>query len=61
VEGLSLLWGFPPWGRLLGKLPAPLQAGLLRLAHGIARWRPAWADVLVLVAEKRPTAGSESR
>ncbi len=54
VEGLSLLWGFPPWGRLLVRLPAPLQGGLLRLAAGIARWRPAWADVVLLVAEKAP-------
>lgn len=52
VEGLSLLWGFPPWGRLLNRLPAPLQSGLLRLAHAVARWRPAWADVVLLVAEK---------
>jgi SAM-dependent methyltransferase len=52
VEGLSLLWGFSPWGRLLGRLPAPLQGVLLRLAGGIARWRPSWADVVLLVAEK---------
>jgi SAM-dependent methyltransferase len=53
VEGVSLLWGFPPWGRLLGRLPVRGQAALLRLAHGLASLRPAWADVIVLVAEKR--------
>jgi len=53
VAGVSLLWGFPPWGRLLGGLPAPLRTALLLLAHGIATLRPAWADVIVLVAEKR--------
>ena len=52
VEGVSLLWGFPPWGRLLNRLPGPLQSGLLWLAHAVARRRPAWADVVLLVAEK---------
>jgi SAM-dependent methyltransferase len=60
VEGLSLLWGFPPWGRLLNRLPAPLQSGLLRLAHAVARWRPAWADVVLLVAEKAHAPGAAS-
>jgi len=55
VEGLSLLWGFPPWARLLVRLPAPLQGGLLRLANRVARRRPAWADVVLLVAEKAPS------
>jgi SAM-dependent methyltransferase len=53
VAGVSLLWGFPPWGWLLGRLPAPLRTALLLLAHGLAALRPAWADVIVLVAEKR--------
>jgi len=53
VEGVSLLWGFPLWGRLLQRLPGSCQSVLLHLAHGLARLRPAWADVVVLVAERR--------
>jgi SAM-dependent methyltransferase len=56
VEGLSLLWGFPLWGKLLGTLPKPLQRALLAVAYAIARWRPAWADVVILVAEKGSVA-----
>ncbi|MFI5399823.1 MAG: class I SAM-dependent methyltransferase, partial [SAR324 cluster bacterium] len=55
VEGVSLLWGFPPWGRLLQRLPAPGQSALLYLAHGLAKLRPAWADVVVLVADRCAT------
>lgn len=52
IEGLSLLWGFPPWGRLLGKVPTRLRRSLLRFAYVVARLWPAWADVIVVVAEK---------
>jgi SAM-dependent methyltransferase len=52
VEGVSLLWGFPPWGSLLAKLPGPLGRILVYLAHGVGRLKPEWADVVILVAEK---------
>jgi hypothetical protein len=55
VEGISLLWGFPPWGRLLSRAPRPVRHALLRLAHTLARLWPRWADVVVLVAERSPT------
>jgi SAM-dependent methyltransferase len=55
VIGISLGWGMPGWTALLGRLPAPLAQGLLRLADGLARRLPSLADVVVLVG--RPRAG----
>ncbi len=54
VEGVSLLWGFPPWGHLLRRLPAPLARGLVATAGGLARHRPHAADVVLLRARKSP-------
>lgn len=53
VEGVSLLWGFGPWGRLLAALPRPLAALLVRAAAGVARLRPPWADVVVIQMVRR--------
>lgn len=53
VEGVSLLWGFGPWGRLLAALPRPLAALLVRAAAAVARLRPQWADVVVLQMVRR--------
>lgn len=52
VEGISLLWGFPPWGRLLARLPAPPARGLVAAAGALARRLPHAADVVLLRARK---------
>lgn len=52
VEGISLLWGFPPWGRLLGLLPPPLARRLVATAGALARRLPPAADVVLLRARK---------
>ena len=52
VEGLSLLWQFPPWSGLLARLPKGMGS---RLAQGIglvAGRAPSLADVIVLQAVK---------
>lgn len=57
VEGVSLLWGFPPWGNLLGGMPKPLTALLLGGAAALGRVFPAWADVIVVRVEKPSPGG----
>ncbi len=52
VEGISLLWGFPPWGALLGSLSPTLQRFALAAAFAAGRIIPAWADVIVVQAVK---------
>ena len=52
LEGLSLLWGFPPWGRLLAWLPDGMSAGLIKMGFLLAAWIPAWSDVIVIQAIK---------
>jgi SAM-dependent methyltransferase len=54
VEGLSLLWGFGPWARLVAALPWPLAELLVRAAAVVARLRPQWADVIVIRMVRRP-------
>jgi SAM-dependent methyltransferase len=53
VEGLSLLWGFGPWARLVAALPWPLGALLIRAAALVARLHPRWADVIVIQLVRR--------
>ncbi len=48
VEGLSLLWGFGPWSRLVATLPRPLARLLVGLAGLAGRALPRWADVIVI-------------
>ncbi|MEE8396389.1 MAG: methyltransferase domain-containing protein [bacterium] len=50
VEGISLLWGFPPWSRLIAALPGPPRRVLLGGAFALAGVLPALADVVVLQA-----------
>jgi len=52
VEGLSLLWLFPPWSRMLARLPDWAAERLLRVAFRVGRAVPRWADVVVIRAEK---------
>jgi len=53
VEGLSLLWGFGPWARLVAWLPWPLAELLVRAAALAARLHPRWADVIVIRMVRR--------
>lgn len=50
VKGLSLLWGFPPWGPFLQGLPSRLRQIALDMAFTLGNWLPAWSDVLVVQA-----------
>ena len=52
VEGLSLLWQFPPWSALLARLPKKMGNRLARGAGFVARSAPSQADVIVLQAVK---------
>jgi SAM-dependent methyltransferase len=53
VEGVSLLWGFGPWARMIAALPPPLARLLVAGAGHMARLVPAWADVIVIRLERR--------
>lgn len=48
VQGVSLLWGFPGWSKVLQGMPRPLALIILRFLDKIASWHPAWGDVLVI-------------
>jgi SAM-dependent methyltransferase len=50
THGVSLLWGWRPWARLLGRLPVRIARGLLEAADALARRTPTLADVIVIVA-----------
>ncbi|MCI0776793.1 MAG: class I SAM-dependent methyltransferase [Chloroflexi bacterium] len=52
--GVSLLWGFPGWGRFLSLLPYAIRRLLLRGPHEIGRRLPQLADVCVFVWRPKP-------
>ena len=52
VEGISTLWGFPPWQELLTTLPYWFRPLLLRCAFALGRGLPMLADVVVVRAVK---------
>jgi SAM-dependent methyltransferase len=52
VEGLSLLWLYPPWSALLARLPGRVSAALLTLAFALGRAIPSWSDVILLRASR---------
>ncbi|MCZ6558150.1 MAG: methyltransferase domain-containing protein [SAR324 cluster bacterium] len=52
VEGISLLWGFPPWTRLVALAPPLLRRVLLNTAFVLGRLLPRWADVIIVQAVK---------
>ena len=56
LEGVSLGWGFPGWGRLLEGLPERLARGALQALGAWARRLPGWADVVVLAGSPRRSA-----
>jgi len=47
--GVSMLWGFPGWGRVISLVPGPARELLLRGLNKIAAMAPRWADVFVYV------------
>jgi SAM-dependent methyltransferase len=60
VEGLSLLWGFPPWARLVALAPSRMRPGLRRAAFSLGRIVPGWADVIVLQVVKAGPVPAEA-
>jgi len=52
--GVSLLWGFPLWGKLLAKSPAGISKVVLKFLDRIARRLPTLSDVIVLRCRLRP-------
>jgi SAM-dependent methyltransferase len=53
IKGVSLLWGFPRWSEVLGKVPRSTGLILLRSLDRIAHWRPEWSDVLIVAGRPR--------
>lgn len=53
LTGVCTLWGVPSWALLLKRVPPGLARWLLRAADGLARLRPAWADIVVLAGRPR--------
>ena len=53
VRGVSLLWGFPKWSKVLKRIPQPVAFILLRCLDRIAHWNPDWGDVLIVVGRPR--------
>ncbi len=47
IEGLSLLWSLPHWGKLLDKLPKRTSYSLLSLLDFIARKLPVISDIII--------------
>jgi SAM-dependent methyltransferase len=54
--GVSLFWGLPRWGRLLGSVDAQRAAQLFRGVDRAARWFPSGADVIVAAGRPRAAA-----
>jgi ubiquinone/menaquinone biosynthesis C-methylase UbiE len=48
IRGVSLLWGFPRWSKVLQAMPRALALMILRSLDRIASWHPAWSDVLII-------------
>ncbi len=53
IRGVSLLWGFPWWARVLSRIPQPVALILLRCLDRIASWYPDWGDVLIVIGRPR--------
>jgi SAM-dependent methyltransferase len=63
VKGVSFLWGFPLWSRILQHLPVFIALILLRALNTMAIGHPPWSDVLVLTGSplERPQSVSTGR
>ena len=48
IRGVSLLWGFPRWAKVLRAMPRALALVILRSLDKIASWHPVWSDVLII-------------
>jgi SAM-dependent methyltransferase len=58
--GVSLLWGFPGWGRFLSLLPNGISNIILRAVNRLARRLPRLADVVVFVWQPKESARQNS-
>lgn len=47
AHGVSLLWAFPGWGKLIGPLPYPMARAVLKGLDFIARRAPSASDFIV--------------
>jgi SAM-dependent methyltransferase len=61
IRGVSLLWGFPWWARVLNRIPQPMTLILLRCLDKIANWHPDWGDVLIVVGRPRNQSSADER
>jgi hypothetical protein len=60
IRGVSLLWGFPWWPRVLKRIPPPMASMILRCLDQIAGRKPHWGDVLIVMGRPRdPSSGLE--
>ena len=53
--GVSLLWGFPGWGRFLSIFPQGIRHIMLGALNRVARRLPRLADVAVFVWQPKPS------
>ncbi|MEM4447531.1 MAG: class I SAM-dependent methyltransferase [Candidatus Jordarchaeales archaeon] len=62
IEGLSLFWSFPHWGKLLGKMPKKAADTILNTLDTIARKLPTISDIIIFKGqpEKRKTINPSS-
>ncbi len=51
--GVSMLWGFPKWGKLTQKMPAKMSGITLKSLDRLAKAAPTLADVLVATGTPR--------
>lgn len=58
--GVSLLWGFPGWGRFLSFLPNVISKIVVRVLDKLARHLPRLADVVVFVWQPKESEGQNS-
>jgi SAM-dependent methyltransferase len=58
--GVSLLWGFPGWGRFLSFLPDSINDIMLRALNKLAQRLPRLADVVVLVWQPKESGDQNS-
>ncbi len=58
--GISLLWGFPGWGRFLGLFPERFGLGVVYLLDRLAYRLPSMSDFVVAVWRPRPPASTSA-
>ncbi len=60
VEGVSLAWGLPGWGRVVAGLPGPVAQTALQALDALARRLPGLADVVILAGRPRSRSATSS-